>query len=413
MNFGFDFSDKEDELNTMNQTFYRRLLEDKIKILEKGFIKDDKKKNNGNDSDDSDDEDDDKPTRNTVTPVKDGPMDIHQPGKKRVIKVLALVQEPYIYKKSGKYTGIVYDIWKSIKVELSRKYDFEETFIKTLNYTKQLRRVQNGEFHLALTSLTTNAKRSKMINFTRPLFINQKSILTKPKQGYAEYMGKIAYKLFLPPLALLIVFGIVLGNIMYFVEPKRGYKRAIFSSIASMFGEMGMISENTGLKPLGVVVAFTIMTISFYFSIFLQAATTEKLMEFKRDDEINASNIHTKQLLYAKGSGMGTAFKRLGADVKGVKVDSIDELKKKYIDEEPRWDGIAMSFMDAFNEQDEDFLINKNNFGLNEEAIAVRIGENRLLKDLDIAITRLQDTYEIRKIYNSYFGDKYDFMGIL
>ena len=413
MNFGFDFSDKEDELNTMNQTFYRRLLEDKIKILEKGFIKDDKKKNSGNDSDDSDDEDDDKPTRNMVTPVKDGPMDIHQPGKKRVIKVLALVQQPYIYKKSGKYTGIVYDIWKSIKVELSRKYDFEETFIKTLNYTKQLRRVQNGEFHLALTSLTTNAKRSKMINFTRPLFINQKSILTKPKQGYGEYIGKIAYKLFLPPLALLIVFGIVLGNIMYVAEPKRGYTRSIFSSIASMFGEMGFISENSGLKPFGIFVAFTIMTISFYFSIFLQAATTEKLMEFKRDDEINSSNIHTKQLLYAKGSGMGTAFKRLGADVKGVKVDSIDELKKKYIDEEPRWDGIAMSFMDAYNEQDEDFLINKNNFGLNEEAIAVRIGENRLLKDLDITITRLQDTYEIRKIYNSYFGDKYDFMGIL
>ena len=199
-----------------------------------------------------------------------------------------------IFIKNGKYTGIVYDIWKSIKVELSRKYDFEETFIKTLNYTKQLRRVQNGEFHLALTSLTTNARRSKMVNFTRPLFINQKSILTKPKQGYAEYMGKIAFNLFLPPLLLLIVFGIILGNVMYYVEPKRGYKRAMFSSVASMFGEMGMISENTELRPLGVIVAFTIMTISFYFSIFLQAATTEKLMEFKRDDEINADNIHTQ-----------------------------------------------------------------------------------------------------------------------
>ena len=404
MNFGFSFSDKEDELNTMNQTFYRRLLEDKIKILEKGFVKDSSPKKTDDDSDEED----------IVAPVvKDGPMEMIQPGKKRVIKVLALVQAPYIYKKSGKYTGIVYDIWKSIKLELARKYDFEETFIETLNYTKQLRRVQNGEFHLALTSLTTNAKRTKMINFTRPLFINQKSILTKPKQGYAEYMGKIAYKLFLPPLALLILIGIILGNFMYFVEPKRGYRRALFSTIASMFGEMGFISENSRLKPLGLFVAFTIMTISFYFSIFLQAATTEKLMEFKRDDEINTDNIHTKQLLYAKGSGMGTAFKRLGADVKGMKVDSIDELKQKYIDEEPKWDGIAMSFMDAYNEQDEEFLINKNNFGLNEEAIAVRIGENRLLKDLDIAITQLQDTYEIRKIYNSYFGDKYDFMGIL
>ena len=50
---------------------------------------------------------------------------------------------------------------------------------------------------------------------------------------------------------------------------------------------------------------------------------------------------------------------------------------------------------------------------LNEEAIAVRMGENRLLKDIDIAITKLQDSYEIRKYYNQYFGDEYDFMGIL
>ena len=405
MNFGFTFSDKEEELNSMNQTFYRRLLEDKIKILEGGFAKPKKPKSN------DDDDDEEKPKKAAI--VEDGPMEAQQPGKKRIIKVLALVQAPYIYKKSGKYTGIVYDIWKSIKVELARKYDFEETFIETLNYSKQLRRVQSGEFHMALTSLTTNAKRSRLINFTRPLFINQKSILTKPKQGYGSYIAKIAYKLFLPPLAMLILFGIVLGNIMYFVEPKRGYKRAMFSSVASMFGEMGMISENTGLKPLGVFIAFTIMTISFYFSIFLQAATTEKLMEFKRNDEINVDNIHEKQLLYAKGSGLGESFKRLGADVKGVKVDSIDELKKKYIDEAPKWDGIAMSFMDAYNEQDDEFLLNKTNFGLNEEAIAVKIGENRLLKDLDIAITRLQDTYEIRRIYNYYFGDKYDFMGIL
>ena len=84
MNFGFNFSsDKEDELNTMNQTFYRRLLEDKIKILEKGFIKHDKKtKKNDDDSDSDSDDDDDKPSRPMATVVKDGPMEMHQPGKK-------------------------------------------------------------------------------------------------------------------------------------------------------------------------------------------------------------------------------------------------------------------------------------------------------------------------------------------
>ena len=110
---------------------------------------------------------------------------------------------------------------------------------------------------------------------------------------------------------------------------------------------------------------------------------------------------------------MGRAFKRLGANVKGVEIEDIKELKQKFLDERPKWDGIAVSFMDAYAAQDENFSINKTNFGLNEEAIAVRIGENRLLKDIDVAITKLQDTYEIRKYYNQYFGDEYDFMGIL
>ena len=100
-------------------------------------------------------------------------------------------------------------------------------------------------------------------------------------------------------------------------------------------------------------------------------------------------------------------------NVKGEEIDDIEQLKKKYLDDYPKWDGIALSFMDAYAAQDEQFTINKTNFGLNEEAIAVKIGENRLLKDLDVAITKLQDSYEIRKYYNQYFGDEYDFMGIL
>ena len=412
-NFGFEFNrtSQPEFSDFMNQKIYEKILWDKIKLLENPALNPNAKVDKKKEVDDLAD-DDDKESK-TMRNIKDGKEKDPAPGQKRTIKVLAIVQEPYIYKKAGAWTGIVYDIWKSIKVELSKKYEFKETFIKTLNYTRQIRKVENGEYDIALTSLTTNASRSKMVNFTRPLFINQQSILTSQDQSYMEYLWKIGINLFLPPLVLLIILGVVLGNLLYFIEPNRGHKRAMFSSVASMFGEMGMISENTGLSAAGVFVAFFIMTVSYYFSIFLQAATVEKLIEFKQADEITVDNLHTKKLLYAKGSGMGRAFQRLGANVKGVEIDDIKELKKKYMDEKPKWDGIALSFMDAYAAQDENFTINKTNFGLNEEAIAVRMGENRLLKDIDIAITKLQDSYEIRKYYNQYFGDEYDFMGIL
>ena len=52
---------------------------------------------------------------------------------KRRIKVLIIEKKPDVYKKKGsrEYTGIVYDIWKAIKLKLQDKYEFDETFIKT------------------------------------------------------------------------------------------------------------------------------------------------------------------------------------------------------------------------------------------------------------------------------------------
>ena len=39
------------------------------------------------------------------------------------------------------------------------------------------------------------------------------------------------YKLILPPLVLLIILGVVLGNLLYFIEPNRGHKRAMFHQL--------------------------------------------------------------------------------------------------------------------------------------------------------------------------------------
>lgn len=415
MNFGFNFEAQQEDLNKVNQQFYRKLLEEKLELINENGVtkKGDNKKRNKNDENDSDDDDDNsKKTKNTE--IKDGVTDSgFVPGKKRRIKVLAIVQEPYIYKKSGEYTGIVYDIWKQIKAELSKKYDFEETFIKTINYTRQVRRVQAGEYDIALTSLSTNAKRSRMVNFTRPIYINQQALISVPKSSYIDYLRRVVVELFLPPLGLLAVFGIIFGIILYLFEPERGFTAAIWGTVASMFGEMGEVVAHSTLRISGMIFVFLIMTVSFYFTIFLQAATVEKLIEFREAEQITVDNIKEKKILYAKGSGMGRSFKRLGAEVKAIDVDDIEELKKKYLDEQPKWDAIAVSFMDAYAAEDENFKLSETNFGLNEQAIGVRIGENRLLKDLDVTITKLQDSYEIKRIYNHYFGDEYDFMGIL
>ena len=78
------------------------------------------------------------------------------------------------------------------------------------------------------TYANANAKRSRMVNFTRPIYINQQALISVPKSSYIEYLGRVAVELFLPPLGLLALMGFVLGCILYFIEPNRGFKEATF-----------------------------------------------------------------------------------------------------------------------------------------------------------------------------------------
>ena len=83
MNFGFNFEDQQEDLNKINQNFYRKLLEDKLKLISgEDFGKDDKNKKKDDDSD-SDDDDDDKNTKK-ATVIKDGSAGLGEftPGKK-------------------------------------------------------------------------------------------------------------------------------------------------------------------------------------------------------------------------------------------------------------------------------------------------------------------------------------------
>ena len=61
MNFGFNFENQQEDLNKINQQFYRKLLEEKLQLITENGLepkgkKDGKKKDDDSDSDDDDDD---------------------------------------------------------------------------------------------------------------------------------------------------------------------------------------------------------------------------------------------------------------------------------------------------------------------------------------------------------------------
>ncbi len=86
-------------------------------------------------------------------------------------------------------------------------------------------------------------------------------------------------------LAILVLFGIVSGVILYVGNPGR-MKRlnitskyefflySITAGIASMFGEMGMVADSTTRTMMGFLVFFVTMMFAFSFVLIAQAKMT-------------------------------------------------------------------------------------------------------------------------------------------
>ena len=114
--------------------------------------------------------------------------------------------------------------------------------------------------------------------------INKLTIIYKDKVSFIKKVWIIFKKVILKPLIILFVLGIILGFLVDFLEPDRykkiGFKKAqklkssIYTILAALFGETGMLFENTDLSITGVILVMSIALIAMISLITIQAEAT-------------------------------------------------------------------------------------------------------------------------------------------
>lgn len=299
-------------------------------------------------------------------------------------------------------TGLFYDIWDETK----KRYNLqtEEIMIDKPNFNKIFNDLDKNVYDALFIPSFVTQDRIHKANFTRPVMLNKYAIAYKPRKSVFGSFFKILFSTVLPPISILIIIGLTLGYILYLVEPKRGKWRAIFSSIASMFGEMGFISENSSLSWLGMTIAFIIMFISFYFMIFLQAATVDKFSETVNSYEITKDTLQGKRILTIKGSTYVNVIRQHG----GIPIEK--KTTKKVVDSymnnlhiPDKYHGFMLDHETTYNEAKKNGLVlTADNFGHNEIAFPVSKRNNRLLDMINETIVYLQDNGEMKKICNKH-----------
>lgn len=318
------------------------------------------------------------------------------------LNVGILVLEPFVIQNSdGTYSGFLYDMWTKVKERLNLKV--KETFLTKLYITKYINEMHDSnKFDVLIGGISVRKNRLEKVNFTRPILLNRIRVAYKnPNELY--YYFKIFRESFLYPLLFLLSIGIVSGLILHHIEPKRGSRiRAIMTTVASMFGEAGFLTENTTLTKPGVVLVVFLLVIAYYFAIYLFTATQVYYQRNYRDLVVTKKNINSKRLLTLNGFFLKKVFN----DIYNTPVDYVDDIERiPKLVEEGRYDGFVLDYYSTKLLADKHgFKLSDDVFAIDELAFAVSKQRGNLLEKLNKELIGLQDKQESYEICKKYIG---------
>lgn len=265
---------------------------------------------------------------------------------KNKLKVLMPIEPPYTFinKINNKLDGYTVDFWEIVKKKLKKEnYSFTEIPIRTTKFNKLIDEVQEGKYDLAAFPFFPSAKREKKVNFTLPMLFEKVVIVSRPATNNTNIILNYILKTVLPSLLIIIILGIILGNILYFFDKPRGYRRSLMTSIASLFGESGFLSERWGGRDgalpekyhtfKGLPMIILIFVISYFFSMGMQAYTTAQAVKLSNIRKLSYDSINGKTFVLPEGysSAMGESIERLGGKIirgKGKVIDLYVDVKK-------------------------------------------------------------------------------------
>lgn len=357
----------------------------------------------------------------------------HNDGSKPKINVLVVtssetkgVETAYKYKdKYGeiKYKGFMYDTFLKIKQEIKNKYDFNVKFTDPAdqNYDNWVRETAEGKYDVVVAGFFLNEYREKLINYSFPLFFNAYSIVQHKKLSDFAILTKLIIAL-AKPVFLLIGLGLIFGLILHFIEPNRGRildtvkldkkmgrRRTILTTIASFFGEMGFLNENTNLSLISVITIIIIMIVAFTFILIAQAKMTTLSLSLEEKEDINLSNLNEFNFLGFEGNAEPQKLDKLGANVTYLKNMTLSQGIDYYIKNSHKYSGgliTAHTNGYSFVKNNSDLTIKYDGLGLEPCSWIVNKSKIDLLEDINQQIVKLIDNGEMKKICTKYIKFK-------
>lgn len=319
-----------------------------------------------------------------------------------------------------KYKGYSWDLFQAISniPAIKNKYDFNFTFseLGKNRYNQSIKDANENKYDILLGSYIHTEEREKLINFTTPIAIDAVAVFHEEQSSLFETFKDVFIKVSYL-IGILLLFGILAGVVLYYVNPKRVNKtraksvkefffRSLMTGIATFFGEMGFLSENTTNNFKGLFLVVLIMFVSFIFILFLQAEITSSIIERKTYKGLTKRNLADRPILGHKGDVLAQKLVEYGGNVEFMEDKTNEELFDIYVYNKRKYNGVVLTYCDGFPYKNIiPGLYASINFGNEPTSFPVNPQKIELLDDINKAILYLRSTGVLQKICFSYFGD--------
>ena len=345
-----------------------------------------------------------------------------------IIKVLVVLGEDndgsatkqMIEPKTGRvtYYGFNWDVWKGVSDKLKGKYDFHTSFTNKNdnNYNSFVEKVYRGEYDIVVGSFFHTLWRETRIDYSHPIAIDANAVLHKNEFSVLGELGRVIWKSS-EMLIYLIFIGIIVGLLLVMIDPTRakhlstirGNKnlfliRSLLTGIATMFGEMGYLSENSSLRISGVVFVIIIMALSFVLVMFIQGAITRILIN-QSGSNVTKQNVGYKRLLGHEGYSVVNKLKRFRANIDVVSNMTTEKMIEKYLASDT-YDGCVLSYTHGYpyTKKYPDLILSID-FGNEPVSWVISQAKKVFREDVNQELLELTGTTELQRICHSYFGN--------
>lgn len=334
------------------------------------------------------------------------------------LNVLFIVDGILIEENYGNYSGYLYDIWKLIESKLKNKLQhvkINEYYVNEENGEMINKWVEKHNADIVIYSFARTVKREHFLEFSYPIMSSKIGIIYEKKHTNISYLKHIV-NVFGKPFGLFLLIGIIMGIILYVLDPKRNKRihipknksliHSISTVMSSLFGESGALYDATDLKMSQQTILFIIMIITLIFNMYLQAIVVDEVLDYKTNI-YSFNDLKSLKLLSKKDDATYNYLKRynINTDVTETNVTN-DELIEYFFRYKDIYDGVIIEYFDA-----NEILSKHKNLTVDYfRDVPFSIGYSKTMKTflmeyINTIITELDDSGSIFKVCRSYFKD--------